>query len=80
MLHAAARLGFEAFQRASAKPSAGSYGVVGVDREPAALPEEVVKNLLVEIVRLCASNCERPLSFASIALILVVLTCYLGKR
>ncbi|RZF23824.1 HAMP domain-containing protein [Paraburkholderia sp. UYCP14C] len=70
------RRGFEAFKAADFAPSAGDGAVAGVDREPTALLEEAVKKIAADSGRVAAQadhDAQRA-SFASIALMLLVLT------
>ncbi|SAK99196.1 methyl-accepting chemotaxis sensory transducer [Caballeronia fortuita] len=70
------RRGFEAFKAANFEPSAGDDAVAGVDREPAALLEQAAKKIAADsaLVAARADSDARRASFASIALMLAVLT------
>ncbi|SPB18031.1 methyl-accepting chemotaxis sensory transducer [Caballeronia novacaledonica] len=69
------RRGLEAFKAADFEPSAGDNAVAGVDREPAALLAEAAKKIAADSARVSAraDRDARQASFASIALMLVVL-------
>ncbi|WP_250479263.1 MULTISPECIES: methyl-accepting chemotaxis protein [unclassified Caballeronia] len=69
------RRGFEAFKSAEFEASAGDSAVAGVDREPAELLEQAARKIAADSARVSAQADAdaRQASFASIALMLVVL-------